>query len=143
MALLGINVSDLGTVFSGIGTLIKDIRSAVTGKLTPEQQLEVEMKLLDIQSQAQIVQNQINLTEAANPNIFVSGWRPFIGWVCGFGLAYAYIIQPFLQWIVLNFGVTLTKLPDINTGELIPLLMALLGLGGLRTVEKIQGVSRN
>ena len=145
MAILpNINVSDLGSIFTGIGTLLKDIRSAVTGKLSPEQQLSVEMKLLEIQSRAQDVQNQVNLVEAGNPNLFVSGWRPFIGWVCGCGLGYAYILQPLLQWgVSFIMGDSSLKLPDVNTGELIPLLMALLGLGSLRTVEKIQGVSRN
>jgi len=144
MALIsGITVGDLGSVFTGIGGLLKDIRSAITGKLSPEQQLEIETKLLNIQEQAQAVQNQINLAEAQNPRLFVSGWRPFVGWVCGAGLAYTYVLLPFMQWLVTAFGVTLPPLPAVNTGELVPLLMALLGLGGLRTVEKVQGVSRN
>jgi hypothetical protein len=143
MAMLsGVTINDVGSIFTGIGGLLKDIRAAITGKLDPAQQLEIESKILELQAQAQSAQNQINLAEAQNPNIFVSGWRPFIGWVCGSGLAYAYILMPLLQWLVTALGATLPPLPDLNTGELVPLLTALLGLGGLRTVEKVQKVAR-
>lgn len=137
-----VSVGDLGTVFSGIGNLIQSIRSAITGKLDPEAQAELEAKLLDIQAQAQLVQNQINLTEAANPNLFVSGWRPFVGWVCGVGLVYAYVGMPLLQWAAKAINPAIPDPPVINTGEMIPLLLSLLGLGGLRTFEKVQGVAR-
>lgn len=137
-----VSVGDLGTVFSSIGNLIQSIRSAITGKLDPEAQAELEAKLLDIQSQAQLVQNQINLAEAANPNLFVSGWRPFVGWVCGMGLVYAYVAMPLLQWAAKAINPSIPDPPAINTGEMIPLLMSLLGLGGLRTFEKVQGVAR-
>jgi hypothetical protein len=143
MAMLsGVTINDVGSIFTGIGGLLKDIRAAITGKLDPAQQLEIESKILELQSQAQSAQNQINLAEAAHPNLFVSGWRPFVGWVCGSGLAYAYILMPLLQWLVTVLGADMPPLPAINTGELVPLLTALLGLGGLRTIEKVQNVAR-
>ena len=80
---------------------------------------------------AQIKTNQI---EAAHKSLFVAGWRPFIGWVCGVGLAYNVILSPILDiWFTV---------PEVKTELLYPVLMGMLGLGGLRTFEKLKNVSR-
>lgn len=102
---------------------------------------EAEATLLSLLGQQQQGQVEINKIEAANINVFVSGWRPFIGWVCGAALAYTYIIAPFWAWILTVWypGVMLPTLPTENLFELV---MAMLGLGGLRTFEKLRGVSR-
>jgi hypothetical protein len=80
-------------------------------------------------------QNTVNATEAQNPNIFVSGWRPAIGWVGAAGLAYQYLVRPFA------FGAGWHDLPVLDS-SLMELVMAMLGMAGLRTYEKIQGVAR-
>lgn len=92
---------------------------------------------------AQQAQNQveINKIEAANANLFVSGWRPFIGWVCGVALGYTYIIAPFWAW-GLTVWYPATTLPTLPTENLFELVLAMLGLGGLRTFEKMRGVAR-
>lgn len=80
---------------------------------------------------AQIKTNQI---EAAHKSLFVAGWRPFIGWVCGVGLAYNVIASPILDiWF---------SMPEVQTDLLYPVLMGMLGLGGMRTYEKLKNVSR-
>ena len=84
----------------------------------------------------------INATEAANANIFVSGWRPFIGWVCGFAFAYALVIQPLLMFSLAAFGKVLPPLPNIDTNVLGWALGGILGLGTMRTTEKIKGVTK-
>lgn len=84
----------------------------------------------------------INATEAAHTNIFVSGWRPFIGWVCGFAFAYALVIQPLLMFSLAAFGKVLPPLPNIDTNLLGWALGGILGLGTMRTTEKIKGVTK-
>ncbi len=86
-------------------------------------------------------QLEINKTEAASRNIFVAGWRPFIGWVCGVAMAYNYVFQP-----MLIFGLAqtdyLVTLPTIDLSEMMPVLLGMLGLGGLRSFEKFKGLSK-
>jgi hypothetical protein len=86
-------------------------------------------------------QTAINQTEAANPELFVSGWRPFIGWVCGVAFAYHFIVQPLLAFAIINAGGNV-KLPAFDMDALSTVLMGMLGLGGLRTIEKIRGTGK-
>ena len=80
-------------------------------------------------------QTDVNAIEAANPSLFVSGWRPAIGWIGAAGLAYQYVVRP----LAVGFGAT--GLPPLD-GSLMELVVAMLGFGGLRTFEKMQGVAR-
>lgn len=94
-----------------------------------------------------IVQGQleINKAEAQHASIFVAGWRPAIGWVCGTALAWNFVIHPMLlwvAWIVPEIGADLNTAPRLDTGELMTVLLGMLGLGGLRTYEKRVGVAR-
>ena len=90
---------------------------------------------------ANLAQREVNKAEAAHKSIFVAGWRPFVGWVCGVALAYHFILAPLLQ-----FGFALAgldqELPEFEFSQLSTVLMGMLGLGGLRTFEKMKGVSR-
>lgn len=88
-------------------------------------------------------QIEVNIAEASNPSIFVSGWRPFVGWVCGFALAYTYILLPFMQFGVYALGSSETikqfaRLPKLDLSDLLPILLGMLGLGIMRTYEKIK-----
>jgi hypothetical protein len=92
---------------------------------------------------ASVAQVQVDLEEAKSQSIFVAGWRPFVGWACGFAFAYAYIVQPFIQVLLVAFHSTFdaTKLPTANLSEMMPVLLGMLGLAAARTVEKVQGIS--
>lgn len=83
----------------------------------------------------------VNKEEAKHKSTFVSGWRPFIGWTCGTALAYHFIIQPLLVFILTATGQPV-ELPSFDMGSLITVLLGMLGLGGLRTFEKYKGVSK-
>lgn len=83
------------------------------------------------------MQADINKEEASNPSLFVSGWRPFIGWVCGVAFAYHFIIQPVIAFAIANNGGKV-ELPVFDMQTLSTVLMGMLGLGGLRTIEKIK-----
>jgi len=82
------------------------------------------------------LQVELNKIEAQHRSIFVSGWRPFIGWVCGLGLAFSFIINPIIQWASGSPG------PDLPAEIMTELVFAMLGLGALRTAEKFGGKSK-
>ena len=120
----------------GVGQLAKDIREAIKGKeMDPNQRLEVAAKLAEVQA-------KINEAEATHRSIFVAGWRPFIGWVCGVALCWHFILQPITVMIIRLAGYEQVILPDFDFSQLSTILMGMLGLGGLRTFEKMKGVSR-
>jgi hypothetical protein len=85
-------------------------------------------------------QAETNKIEAASTRLFVSGWRPFVGWICGLAVGLKFIGGPALFMIAQAIGHPV-DLPVIETSELWPLLLGMLGLGGLRTVEKIKGAA--
>ena len=87
-------------------------------------------------------QIEVNKTEAAHKSTFVSGWRPFIGWTCGVALACHFVVQPLLIFTTAYFGVTLPPLPAFDMDSLMTVLLGMLGLGGLRTYEKKQGLTK-
>lgn len=102
----------------------------------------VEMQLKgDLDAAA--AQVQTNIVEAQSKSTFVAGWRPFVGWVCGVAFAYAFIVQPLLQFILVALHSTfdVTKLPQLSMAEISPVLLGMLGLGAARTVEKVMGVN--
>lgn len=85
-------------------------------------------------------QLEVNKVEAGNSSVFVSGWRPAVGWVCAFSMFFKYIGGPLLVVVGGYTGVAV-KLPDIDAMELMPILLGMLGLGVYRTVEKVKGVA--
>lgn len=100
-----------------------------------------EFKAIDAELERSKQQTEVNKVEAASSDPFTSRWRPFIGWVCGTALAWHYIGRPMADWVVLLTGAT-TTIPAVDLGDLIVILLGMLGLGGLRTTEKIKGVAR-
>jgi len=129
-----------------ITTLLPSIMD-VAGRFLPEDkekraeaEREIEAKLTDSLAKIDLAQLEIN-KEDAKGNWFQSGWRPFIGWSCGFALAYTYVMQPILTFGLAQAGY-LIDLPAVNLGEMMPVLMGMLGLGGLRSWERVKGVGK-
>lgn len=128
-------------------TAILDIGSKVIDRLWPDplQAANAKLELFKLQQSGELQQMAgqlaINAEEAKSASIFVSGWRPFIGWVCGLAVAWNWIGLKIVLFIAAWYGKDLHLAPaDIS--EMMPVLMGMLGLGGLRTIEKIQGVER-
>jgi hypothetical protein len=123
---------------TGIGA-VADLAGTVINKIWPDKS---EQEKAQIAAAVSIVQGQleINKAEAANPSTFVSGARPFIMWVCGAGCAWNWVGLPVFKVIMALAGVSLNVSPA-DLSEMMPLLLGMLGLGGLRTVEKINGVA--
>ena len=134
---MGISLAnlDIGGLFSGIGTLAKDIRQAVTGEISPEKKAEIEAKLLELEAAGMNAQNAVNAEEAKSSNLFVSGWRPGVGWICVAGLAMHFVINPMIVWISQMAGKPLVP-PVFDANTLMSLVIPLLGLGAYRTYEK-------
>lgn len=89
-----------------------------------------------------LVQAELNKVEAAHRSVLVAGWRPFIGWVCGLALFYNFVARDLLAWAILNTGVEASMPPDLAMGELMTVLLGMLGLGAFRTAEKVAGKAR-
>ena len=87
-------------------------------------------------------QLEVNKVEAAHKSLFVAGWRPAIGWICGLGMASNFILIPMANFILALTG-SAVVVPLLDTGEMMPVLMGMLGLGAMRTYEKKEGVQRD
>jgi len=141
MSFLGeITSSGVGAIMSGIGTLAKDLRQAITGDLPAEKQAEIQQKLMELELKAMEGQMAINLEEAKSEKLFVAGWRPFVGWIGGFALAYASILEPFMSWCARLYGSTVI-FPTLDTTITMQVLFGILGLGAFRSFDKVQSPS--
>jgi hypothetical protein len=103
---------------------------------------EMMQQLLEVFAKADQAQLEVNKAEAASGSVFVAGWRPFIGWVCGAALAYQYILRPALTGLFDALGIVHAPVLIGLDDNLWQLLLAMLGMGGLRTFEKMKGVAR-
>lgn len=104
-----------------------------------KEKLEHEIKL-EIQK-ANIAQIEVNKAEALHRTVFVAGWRPFIGWTCGLALAYHFILQPIIVFTMSVNGLDY-DLPEFDMGSLMTIVLGLLGLGGMRSFEKLKGLTK-
>ena len=102
---------------------------------------EIAAKLTEHLAKIDLAQLEVNKAEAASRNIFVAGWRPFVGWTCGMALAYTYVIQPILIFGLAHYGYWV-DLPPLDMSTMMPVLLGMLGLGGLRSFEKYKGISK-
>ena len=158
MALVDFKLGDIGNLFTSA-------REAITGKkiLDPNEMAKIEFQLSQLEHLANQGQIEVNKIEAAHKSLFVAGWRPFIGWVCGIALAYAFVAQPIIEWAVAIADLTQTvsreiplpdgttevvtvteliKTPEIDSNTLYQLVLAMLGMATLRTYEKSKNVQR-
>ena len=130
--MLGIADSVIGVAGKVLDKFVED--KDLKTKLNAE--LKQQMISLDL------AQAQANIEQAKHPSIFVAGARPAIMWICALGLGWQFILAPISSWIILTWYPMVT-LPMLETGELTSLVLALLGLGGMRTAEKWKGVQRD
>jgi|TARA_B100001094_G_C18073085_1_gene741150 hypothetical protein len=92
--------------------------------------------------QLALAQIEVNKAEAASGSIFKGGWRPAVGWVCASAFAYHFVLQPILLFVVALTGTELPTLPEFDMSTLLPVLGGMLGIGGLRSYEKKQGLTK-
>lgn len=122
----------------GIGA-VADLAKTAINKIWPDKS---EQEKQEIAAAVMVVQGQlnINMAEASNPSVFVSGWRPFIGWTCGAACAWNWIGLSIVKTGATLAGVSVAMAPA-DLSEMLPVLIGMLGLGGLRTMEKINKVA--
>lgn len=119
--------------------IIPDPQAAADAKLKAlELAQKGDLAALDAELRLALGQIEVNKAEAAT-DTFRGGWRPAVGWVCVVGLGYQFILQPLLPWLVALFGAQVPPLPAIDNETLMVLLTGMLGLGGLRTIERVKG----
>jgi len=122
-----------------IDKILPDPQAAADAKLKMmEMAQRGELAQLDADVKLATGQMEVNKTEAASSSLFVSGWRPAVGWCCALAFGFKFIGGPLLVLIAAYFGHPIT-LPVFDFTEMSTVLLGMLGLGGLRTVEKIKG----
>ena len=114
-----------------VGTIIEKVIDNID-RFTFDKQEKAE--LIQEINKAQI---EVNKVESGHTSMFVAGWRPFVGWTCGIALCYHFVLQPFLVFLLYSFGYQV-DLPAFDMTTLTTILMGLLGLGGLRSYEKVK-----
>lgn len=117
----------MGLFDLGLGPIAEVVKDLIQLFPTAEQRAAAANKIQDAQAAIAAQQSATNTAEASNTSLFVSGWRPFIGWVCGAGFLYS-VIQPIIG------------MPSVDMGNIIAILGGMLGLGTMRTVEKLNNV---
>ena len=133
-----------------VGPVLDIVNKIIPTPMTAEQKVQAQLSLLQLQQTGDLAQlnaqlqqtaqqTDTNKVEAANSNLFVAGWRPFVGWVCGSGLAYQYLVNPLFSWFALI--VHWPTPPSLDLQTLVTMLGGLLGFGYMRTVDKKNGVA--
>ena len=100
---------------------------------TPDEKAAFKTVMARMAQKPGLAQVELNKIGAAHPNVFIAGWRPAVGWVCAIGLAFSFLVNPILQWAVNKPG------PELPLDIMLELVLGMLGLAGLRTVEKLSG----
>lgn len=126
----------------GIGSVIESVGKVADHFVTTDKErLSLELEAKRIEQANDLAQIGANTKEAESSSLFVAGWRPCIGWICGFALLYVSVLQPVAEFIANLYGYT-GKFPEIDTSITMQVLFGMLGLSGMRTYEKTKGVAR-
>ncbi len=142
---MGFDITGLGSVFDFVGKVVDKIFP----DKTKAEEVKLEMlrlqqagalKEIELEYNIMLEQIKVNMEEAKSSRLFVSGWRPFVGWVCGGSFAYNYILMPFIVWIAAWASGTAPVMPELDMGELTTLLFGMLGLGAMRSFDKVKKV---
>jgi len=127
----------LGAITGIIEKLIPDPQKAAEAKIKLFELAQAgDLKELEANLQIAIAQTEVNKAEAQSPGWFRGGWRPFVGWVCGGAFALNFVLLPLLNWgaSILNFPTP----PPLDLAEMLPVLLGMLGLGGMRSFERVR-----
>ena len=132
----------IGSLLGGKDGALKQVASVIDSIHTSEEE-KLDKKILMQRIQQKLAEKQldVNAKEAGHRSVFVSGWRPFIGWCGGVALAFEFILSPCIEWYSKFAGLNLTA-PEIQTGPLLAIVTSMLGVAGLRSFEKAKGLTK-
>ena len=132
-------------MFKDIVGAIRTVLDRVIPDKNAREKANHELDVLDQSGDLQVILSQleINKEEAKHPSVFVSGWRPSIGWTCSITLAIEFPVRFLLDFFLSLFNQVIEMPPPMELGPLLTILGGLLGIGGLRTYEKLKKVSRD
>ena len=134
-------------MLAGITSILPNIL-AIIDKSLPDKaaaalaKQRVEFELLSAVNDMNKSQAETNKVEAAHRSLWVAGWRPAIGWVAALGVSWAFVGQPICQWLATVYGINPESFPQFPMDQIMELVLAMLGLSGLRTFEKLKGLSK-
>lgn len=132
----------------GEGSLIEKVGEAVDNNFTSKRELEekameIAMEEKKLEHELMLGQIDVNKIEAQHKSIFVAGWRPFIGWVCGIVLGINYVLVPLYCTVVETLHADVVCPEPFDANNIYPIIMGMLGMGTLRTYEKYKKVETN
>jgi hypothetical protein len=132
----------IGGLLSGKDGALKQVASVIDSIHTSEEE-KLDKKILMQRIQQKLAEKQldINAKEAGHRSVFVSGWRPAIGWTGAFALMFEFILSPCIEWYSKFAGLNLTA-PAIETGPLLAIVTSMLGVAGMRSFEKARGLTK-
>jgi hypothetical protein len=143
---MSFDITGIGSVLDFAGKIIDRVfpdpaaRDAAKFEMFKAQQAG-DFKEMEQEFELAKAQIGVNAVEAASSSLFVSGWRPFVGWTCGFSLMYVGILEPMARFVATVILKYIGPFPVIDTTVTLQVLFGLLGLGGMRTYEKMRGVA--
>jgi hypothetical protein len=128
-----------GPIASGLFGLIDNLFTS------DQERMQAKLKLLELEQAGELAQIKVNMKEAEHDSIFVAGWRPYIGWVCGLAFSWVFLFKPIAEFTLTaaGYGEVIRDVPEIDIGMMMPVLMGMLGLGAMRSYEKKNGVARS
>lgn len=129
----------LSNLFAGGSSSVIDAIGEAGDKIftSDDERNQFQLELTKVKQNPMLMQAMINVNQAQHRSVFVAGARPFLMWVCGLGFLFAFVINPILQWLMPEVGA-----PVLPLEVMLELTLGMLGLAGLRTIEKIKGVSK-
>tara|TARA_R110000796_G_scaffold152886_1_gene269278 strand:+ start:2452 stop:2865 length:414 start_codon:yes stop_codon:yes gene_type:complete len=130
------------------GDLVKSVGGIIDSLHTSQEEKDnAKIKFKEIEAQINKTQSDINLADSKSVAGGISGmlqrsWRPLIGMSCALAIFWEYVLKQFLMFIIATFNLETAPLPELDVGTLMPLVISLLGMSGIRSFEKFKGVSK-
>ena len=133
----------------GVGSIIEAVGKVAGDLITTDKErmeMEIEQRKLDLEEKklnmaGDMAQIEVNKEEAKSSSLFVSGWRPFIGWGCGIAFIYSALIEPVCRFVAMTVFMYNGAFPTIDTDLTMQVMLGMLGLGAMRSYEKKSGVA--
>ncbi len=132
-------LGDAGPTAKGLFKLIDALFTS------DDERMSAKLRVIDLEKSGMLEDIVVNTQEVPHASLFVAGWRPFIGWICGLTFAWTFLMYPLLQFLVITAGLPadMGQIPMPDLAQMIPVVLGMLGLGAMRSYERKSGSERN